>query len=227
MKGSSSAISTSRRSSMTSGRTRTCSRWSATRRSKPQGLLRIQQAGKWVDVMRQHVPPDKKLYTWWSYRAKDWEAADRGRRLDHIWSTPGLAPACKELEDPEGSPWLEAAVPTTCRSWRGLRCESARPQDRGTSATDRRPGAGRTDRRSHHRVSGPARQRRSRRIRDTRWPRRMNRLAVDAGCLQGLAGPRRDVAWEGRAIIATSPSMAPGPAEPIGASPRQEIRPVR
>ena len=34
----------------------------------------------------------RKLYTWWSYRANDWEASDRGRRLDHIWSTPGLAP---------------------------------------------------------------------------------------------------------------------------------------
>ncbi|MCH2459262.1 MAG: exodeoxyribonuclease III, partial [Henriciella sp.] len=28
---------------------------------------------------------DQKLYTWWSYRAKDWAASNRGRRLDHIW----------------------------------------------------------------------------------------------------------------------------------------------
>jgi exodeoxyribonuclease-3 len=41
--------------------------------------------------MRRHAPPPEKLYTWWSYRAKDWAAADRGRRLDHIWSSADLA----------------------------------------------------------------------------------------------------------------------------------------
>jgi exodeoxyribonuclease-3 len=61
-------------------------------------LLRIQKKGKWVDLMRRHVPLDKKLYTWWSYRAKDWDASDRGRRLDHIWATPELAPKCKRIE---------------------------------------------------------------------------------------------------------------------------------
>jgi exodeoxyribonuclease-3 len=44
------------------------------------------------------VPPEQKLYTWWSYRARDWAASDRGRRLDHIWSTPGLAPHCQNIE---------------------------------------------------------------------------------------------------------------------------------
>lgn len=57
-----------------------------------EGLLRILRTGNWVDVMRRHVPLDQKLYTWWSYRARDWAASDRGRRLDHIWATPGLAP---------------------------------------------------------------------------------------------------------------------------------------
>ncbi|MBI1208001.1 MAG: exodeoxyribonuclease III [Azospirillum sp.] len=47
----------------------------------------------WVDAMRRFVPDDLKLYTWWSYRARDWAAADRGRRLDHVWVTPPLAPA--------------------------------------------------------------------------------------------------------------------------------------
>ena len=62
-----------------------------------EGLLRIQKKGKWADVMRQHVPADQKLYTWWSYRAKDWLAADRGRRLDHVWTTEGLAKACSAI----------------------------------------------------------------------------------------------------------------------------------
>ena len=45
----------------------------------------------WVDLVRKHVPYDRKLYTWWSYRAPDWRAADKGRRLDHFWSTADLA----------------------------------------------------------------------------------------------------------------------------------------
>ena len=31
----------------------------------------------------------EKLYTWWSYRSPDWAAADKGRRLDHIWVVAG------------------------------------------------------------------------------------------------------------------------------------------
>jgi exodeoxyribonuclease-3 len=44
----------------------------------------------WVDVMRRHVPAEESLFTWWSYRARDWRASNRGRRLDHIWATPAL-----------------------------------------------------------------------------------------------------------------------------------------
>jgi exodeoxyribonuclease III len=48
-------------------------------------------AGNWVDIMRVLTPEPEKLYTWWSYRAADWQAANRGRRLDHIWVSPQLA----------------------------------------------------------------------------------------------------------------------------------------
>ncbi|RAI57151.1 exodeoxyribonuclease III [Roseicella frigidaeris] len=51
------------------------------------------QAGAWHDALRHFVPPEEKLYTWWSYRARDWEASDRGRRLDHLWVSPDLAGA--------------------------------------------------------------------------------------------------------------------------------------
>lgn len=44
----------------------------------------------WVDLGRRFVPAPERLYTWWSYRAKDWAASDRGRRLDHIWVSPAL-----------------------------------------------------------------------------------------------------------------------------------------
>ncbi|WP_416898252.1 MAG: exodeoxyribonuclease III [Minwuia sp.] len=50
------------------------------------------------DVVRQFVPETEKLYSWWSYRARDWDAADRGRRLDHIWVTQNLKPAVKGME---------------------------------------------------------------------------------------------------------------------------------
>jgi len=63
-----------------------------------EALLAIQKAGGWHDVMRQHVPPEQKLYTWWSYRAKDWLAANRGRRLDHVWTTEGLAKKSTGIE---------------------------------------------------------------------------------------------------------------------------------
>jgi exodeoxyribonuclease-3 len=42
--------------------------------------------------MRVHTPEPEKLYTWWSYRAMDnWRNADRGRRLDHVWTSDALA----------------------------------------------------------------------------------------------------------------------------------------
>ena len=53
-------------------------------------------SGDWVDVMRRFVPTTEKLYTWWSYRAADWQA-DRGRRLDHVWASQGIASAARQM----------------------------------------------------------------------------------------------------------------------------------
>jgi exodeoxyribonuclease-3 len=55
-------------------------------------LAAVQDAGGWVDVTRADIP-DGLLYSWWSYRAKDWSAADKGRRLDHVWATGDIAGA--------------------------------------------------------------------------------------------------------------------------------------
>lgn len=52
----------------------------------------MREAAGWVDLMRQNIPVEQKLYTWWSYRAQDWAASDRGRRLDHVWSSANLVP---------------------------------------------------------------------------------------------------------------------------------------
>lgn len=62
-----------------------------------EGLERIRAAGNWVDVMRAMIPPEEKLFTWWSYRSPDWTATDRGRRLDHIWASPDLAGNVRSL----------------------------------------------------------------------------------------------------------------------------------
>lgn len=50
-----------------------------------------------VDAMRALVPQDEKLYTWWSYRNRDWKKSDRGRRLDHVWITPDLRPTLQNM----------------------------------------------------------------------------------------------------------------------------------
>jgi exodeoxyribonuclease-3 len=70
-------------------------------------LTDAQAAGRWVDVTRQDIPTGL-LYSWWSYRAPDWNAADKGRRLDHIWASPDIAGAA------HGSRILRAA-----RGWDG------------------------------------------------------------------------------------------------------------
>jgi exodeoxyribonuclease-3 len=63
-----------------------------------EGLELFRKTGEWVDAVRHFVPISEKLYTWWSYRAPDWEAADKGRRLDHIWVTRPLAPRLRGVE---------------------------------------------------------------------------------------------------------------------------------
>ena len=55
-------------------------------------LERLQQAHDWVDLGRRFIPAPDRNFTWWSYRAIDWAASDRGRRLDHMWASPSLAP---------------------------------------------------------------------------------------------------------------------------------------
>ena len=57
-----------------------------------ENLGETQDAGGWVDTTRRDIP-DGPLFSWWSYRSPDWAAADKGRRLDHIWATADIANA--------------------------------------------------------------------------------------------------------------------------------------
>ena len=45
-----------------------------------------------VDSFRA-VNEEPHHYSWWSYRSPDWDAGDKGRRLDHIWATKDIASA--------------------------------------------------------------------------------------------------------------------------------------
>ncbi len=69
-------------------------------------LGKLQAAGDWTDLGRHFVPAPQRLYTWWSYRAKDWAASDRGRRLDHMWATSDVAAKA-----------VTHRVHESCRSW--------------------------------------------------------------------------------------------------------------
>jgi exodeoxyribonuclease III len=52
----------------------------------------VMQAGGWQDVTRQDIPQGP-LFSWWSYRSPDWDSADKGRRLDHIWASADITNA--------------------------------------------------------------------------------------------------------------------------------------
>ncbi|GAB4387250.1 exodeoxyribonuclease III [Albidovulum sp.] len=55
-------------------------------------LGQAMEAGGWVDITRKDIPQGL-LYSWWSYRSPDWDRADKGRRLDHVWATADIAAA--------------------------------------------------------------------------------------------------------------------------------------
>jgi exodeoxyribonuclease III len=61
-------------------------------------LSALRDSHDWCDVARHFTDEKHKLYSWWSYRNRDWRKSDRGRRLDHIWVTPDLKPALKSCD---------------------------------------------------------------------------------------------------------------------------------
>lgn len=60
-------------------------------------LLNLNKKGGWVDAVRKVIPLPEKIFTWWSYRTPDFEAADKGRRLDHIWLSAPLERALTDV----------------------------------------------------------------------------------------------------------------------------------
>jgi exodeoxyribonuclease III len=71
-----------------------------------EALAALRDAHGWVDLGRHFIKEPERLYTWWSYRASDWRASDRGRRLDHMWASPTVAAKA-----------LSHSVYEDCRNW--------------------------------------------------------------------------------------------------------------
>ena len=74
-------------------------------------LETLRKTHDFTDTSRLFAEEDEKLYSWWSYRARDVMKSNRGRRLDHIWVSPALRPAVEAT----GKAGHEIHVP--CRTW--------------------------------------------------------------------------------------------------------------
>lgn len=55
-----------------------------------EAMNSLRESFGFIDTGRYNTPLEEKLYTWWSYRNRDWEKSNRGRRLDHIWTSDSL-----------------------------------------------------------------------------------------------------------------------------------------
>jgi exodeoxyribonuclease-3 len=50
-----------------------------------------------IDLPRATTPDPVRMFSWWSYRARDFRLSNRGLRLDHILVSPGLKDAAFRL----------------------------------------------------------------------------------------------------------------------------------
>ena len=50
-------------------------------------LKKILEDCNFTDAVRNFINPPKNIYTWWSYRSPNFRTNNRGRRLDHIWTS--------------------------------------------------------------------------------------------------------------------------------------------
>ena len=67
-------------------------------------LKKFLESFQFEDAIRLPQGYEKKIYSWWSYRAKDWKKSNRGRRLDHIWVSQKMS---NHLE----KPFIEKNIP--------------------------------------------------------------------------------------------------------------------
>ena len=53
-------------------------------------LIEILEESNFSDSLRTFLSPPENVFTWWSYRSPNFENNNRGRRLDHIWTSQPL-----------------------------------------------------------------------------------------------------------------------------------------
>ncbi|MFQ5534370.1 MAG: exodeoxyribonuclease III [Sphingomonadales bacterium] len=58
-------------------------------------MTAFQRSFDWIDAVRSIIPAPEPVYSWWSYRSRDWRVNNRGRRLDHVWVSPTLGPGVR------------------------------------------------------------------------------------------------------------------------------------
>ncbi len=63
-----------------------------------QLLDKILISGNFTDIVRKFYKVPEKVFSWWSYRSKDWKLSNRGRRLDHIWTTKEIVSQTKKVK---------------------------------------------------------------------------------------------------------------------------------
>jgi len=90
-----------------------------------EAMAALKASLSFIDLAREAIPEPIKLFSWWSYRAADFRASNRGLRLDHLWVTPGL----REAAFAGGS--AAARVHDTVREWE-------RPSDHAPISIDLR-----------------------------------------------------------------------------------------
>jgi exodeoxyribonuclease-3 len=88
-----------------------------------EAMDKLKASAGFVDLVRAAIPDPQKLFSWWSYRAADFRASNRGLRLDHLWITPGLRDAARR----QGS--VAARVHDDVRAWE-------RPSDHAPVSAD-------------------------------------------------------------------------------------------
>ncbi|MBA3811774.1 MAG: exodeoxyribonuclease III [Caulobacteraceae bacterium] len=76
-----------------------------------EAMAALKASLDFIDLAREATPEPEKLFSWWSYRAADFRASNRGLRLDHIWITPGLRDAAFQAGKPS------ARVHDYVRAW--------------------------------------------------------------------------------------------------------------
>jgi exodeoxyribonuclease-3 len=71
-----------------------------------EALETLRQEAGWIDAMRHQRPQPEKIYSWWSYRSPDWQTANKGRRLDHVWLSGDLSGCLRGMSvDRETRSW--------------------------------------------------------------------------------------------------------------------------